>query len=99
MDSSGIGESDTTGPMPIVSDDRVSSEHEVHTSGVTSTDEDDFQPFALPDAVNEPADSPLAGICRSWRSLPLYLLPLILFLICSSTPTLITTSICLMTSP
>ncbi|KAF5766584.1 hypothetical protein HanXRQr2_Chr15g0717101 [Helianthus annuus] len=61
MDSSGTGESDTTGPMPIVSDDRVSSEHEVHTSDVTSTDEDDFQPFALPDAVDEPADGPFAG--------------------------------------
>ncbi|KAJ0808598.1 hypothetical protein HanPI659440_Chr01g0005141 [Helianthus annuus] len=47
--------------MPIVSDDRVSSEHEVHTSDVTSTDEDDFQSFALPDAVDEPADGPFAG--------------------------------------
>ncbi|KAJ0867679.1 hypothetical protein HanRHA438_Chr12g0565951 [Helianthus annuus] len=61
MDSSGTGESDTTGPMPIVSDDRVSSEHEVHTSDVTRTDEDDFQPFALPDIVAEPADGPFAG--------------------------------------
>ncbi|KAJ0714643.1 hypothetical protein HanPI659440_Chr13g0491791 [Helianthus annuus] len=61
MDSSGTGESDTTGHMPIVSDDRESSEHEVHTSDVTSTDEDDFQPFALPDAVDEPADGPFAG--------------------------------------
>ncbi|XP_035830805.1 uncharacterized protein LOC110866537 [Helianthus annuus] len=61
MDSSGTGESDTTGPMPIVSDDRESSEHEVHTSDVTSTDEDDFQPFALPDVAAEPADGPFAG--------------------------------------
>ncbi|KAJ0942134.1 hypothetical protein HanPSC8_Chr03g0088261 [Helianthus annuus] len=61
MDSSGTGESDTTGPMPIVSDDRDSSEHEVHTSDVTSTDEDDFQPFALPDVSAEPADGPFAG--------------------------------------
>ncbi|KAL9997756.1 hypothetical protein Hdeb2414_s0007g00243761 [Helianthus debilis subsp. tardiflorus] len=61
MDSSGTGDSDTTGPMPIVSDDLESSEHEVHTSDVTSTDEDDFQPFALPDAVDEPADGPFAG--------------------------------------
>ncbi|KAM0000878.1 hypothetical protein Hdeb2414_s0402g00886701 [Helianthus debilis subsp. tardiflorus] len=61
MDSSGTGESDTTGPRPIVSDDLVSLEHEIHTSDVTSTDEDDFQPFALPDAVDEPADGPFAG--------------------------------------
>uniref|UniRef100_A0A251T3E0 Uncharacterized protein n=1 Tax=Helianthus annuus TaxID=4232 RepID=A0A251T3E0_HELAN len=61
MDSSGTGDSDTTGPRPIVSDDLESSEHEVHTSDVTSTDEDDFQPFALPDAVDEPADGPVAG--------------------------------------
>ncbi|XP_022041528.1 histone-lysine N-methyltransferase SETD1B-like [Helianthus annuus] len=61
MDSSGTGESDTTGPMPIVSDDRESSEHKVHTSDVTSTDEDDFQPFALPDVDAEPADGPFAG--------------------------------------
>ncbi|KAJ0726638.1 hypothetical protein HanPI659440_Chr12g0472601 [Helianthus annuus] len=61
MDSSGTGDSDTTGPMPIVSDDLESSEHEVHTSDVTSTYEDDFQPFALPDAVDEPADGPFAG--------------------------------------
>ncbi|XP_035843892.1 uncharacterized protein LOC118490388 [Helianthus annuus] len=61
MDSSGTGESDTTGPMPVVSDDLVSSEHEIHTSDVTSTDEDDFQPFALPDAVDEPANGPFVG--------------------------------------
>ncbi|KAJ0814068.1 hypothetical protein HanPSC8_Chr17g0781121 [Helianthus annuus] len=61
MDSSGTGDSDTTGPRPIVSDDLESSEHEVHTSDVTSTDEDDFQPFALLDAVDEPADGPFAG--------------------------------------
>ncbi|XP_021997847.1 uncharacterized protein LOC110894896 [Helianthus annuus] len=61
MNSSGTGESDTTGPMPIVSDDRESTEHEVHTSDVTSTDEDDFQPFALPDVAAEPADAPFAG--------------------------------------
>ncbi|KAJ0765001.1 hypothetical protein HanPI659440_Chr08g0298611 [Helianthus annuus] len=61
MDSSGTGESDTTGPVPIVSDDRESSEHEVHTSDVTSTDEDDFQPFALPEVAVELADGPFAG--------------------------------------
>ncbi|XP_022024558.1 fibrous sheath CABYR-binding protein-like [Helianthus annuus] len=43
------------------------SEHEVYTSDTTSTDDDDFQPFALPDVV-EPADGhpvgdlPLAAI-------------------------------------
>ncbi|MFS7983408.1 hypothetical protein Hanom_Chr11g00974161 [Helianthus anomalus] len=61
MDSSGTGDSDTAGPRPIVSDDLVSSEREIHTSDVTSTDEDDFQPFALPDAVDEPANGPLVG--------------------------------------
>ncbi|KAF5806280.1 hypothetical protein HanXRQr2_Chr05g0219501 [Helianthus annuus] len=61
MDSSDTGDSDTTGPRPIVSDDLESSEREVHTSDVTSTDEDDFQPFALPDGADELADGPLAG--------------------------------------
>ena len=60
MDSAGTGVSDTTGPIPIVSDDLTSSEHEVHTSDYTSTDEDDFQPFALPDCADEPADDPPA---------------------------------------
>ncbi|XP_022042242.1 ACT domain-containing protein ACR3-like [Helianthus annuus] len=55
-DSSGTGDSDTTGPRPIVSDDLESSEREVHTSDVTSTYEDDFQPFALPDEAVELAD-------------------------------------------
>ncbi|KAM0067449.1 hypothetical protein Hdeb2414_s0002g00061371 [Helianthus debilis subsp. tardiflorus] len=54
MDTSGTGDSDTTGPLPMVSDDIVSSEHEVHTSDYTSTDDDDFQPFALPDGADEP---------------------------------------------
>ncbi|XP_021979387.1 cell surface glycoprotein 1-like [Helianthus annuus] len=61
MPSSNTGESDTTDPMPVVSDDMVSSEHEVYTSDTTSTDDDDFQPFALPDVVAEPADGPIAG--------------------------------------
>ncbi|KAM0062092.1 hypothetical protein Hdeb2414_s0004g00144001 [Helianthus debilis subsp. tardiflorus] len=61
MDSTGTSDSDTTGPRPIVSDDLESSEREVHTSDVTSTDEDDFQPFALPDGADELADGPLAG--------------------------------------
>ncbi|KAM0035460.1 hypothetical protein Hdeb2414_s0015g00446711 [Helianthus debilis subsp. tardiflorus] len=61
MDSTGTGDSDTTGPRPIVSDDLESSKREVHTSDVTSPDEDDFQPFALPDGADELADGPLAG--------------------------------------
>ncbi|KAJ0702990.1 hypothetical protein HanPI659440_Chr14g0545931 [Helianthus annuus] len=40
--------------MAIVSDNEILSESEVYTSDTTSTDEDDFQPFALPD------DTPLA---------------------------------------
>ncbi|XP_035832827.1 WAS/WASL-interacting protein family member 3-like [Helianthus annuus] len=54
--SSDTGVSDTLDPMAIVSDDRVSSEREVYTSDTTSTDDDDFQPFALPDVGAEPAD-------------------------------------------
>ncbi|XP_021995422.1 cell surface glycoprotein 1-like [Helianthus annuus] len=69
MPSSGTGESDTTDPMPIVSDDMVSSEHEVYTLDTTSTNDDDFQPFALPDVVVEPADGPIAG------DLPLAVIP------------------------
>uniref|UniRef100_A0A251RU77 Uncharacterized protein n=1 Tax=Helianthus annuus TaxID=4232 RepID=A0A251RU77_HELAN len=61
MPSSGTRESGTTDPMAIVSDDIVSSEHEVYTSDTTSTDDDDFQPFALPDVVVEPADGHLVG--------------------------------------
>ncbi|KAM0003254.1 hypothetical protein Hdeb2414_s0291g00858811 [Helianthus debilis subsp. tardiflorus] len=58
MDSPGTGDSDTTGPLPIVSDVIISSEHEVHTSDYTSTDDDDFQPFALPEGADEPIDGP-----------------------------------------
>ncbi|XP_021991098.1 calphotin-like [Helianthus annuus] len=47
--SSDIGVSDTLDPMAIVSDDEIPSEGEVYTSDTTSTDDDDFQPFALPD--------------------------------------------------
>ncbi|XP_035841290.1 serine/threonine-protein kinase WNK2-like [Helianthus annuus] len=54
--SSDTGVSDTLDPMAIVSDDRVSSEREVYTSDTTSTDDADFQPFALPDVGAEPAD-------------------------------------------
>ncbi|XP_035838051.1 vegetative cell wall protein gp1-like [Helianthus annuus] len=59
MDSPATGGSGTTGPLPLVSDDVMSSEHEVHTSDYTSTDDDDFQPFALPDGADEHADDPL----------------------------------------
>ncbi|KAJ0589677.1 hypothetical protein HanIR_Chr04g0188941 [Helianthus annuus] len=61
--------SDTLDPMVIVSDDRVSSEREVYTSDITSTDDDDFQPFALPDVGAEPADGHPAG------DLPLAVIP------------------------
>ncbi|XP_022004022.1 proline-rich extensin-like protein EPR1 [Helianthus annuus] len=47
--SSDTGVSDTLDPITIVSDDEILSESEVYTSDTTSTDEDDFQPFALPD--------------------------------------------------
>ncbi|KAJ0525224.1 hypothetical protein HanHA300_Chr09g0309561 [Helianthus annuus] len=69
MDSPGTGDSDTTGPIPVVSDDLPSSEHEVHTSDYTSTDDDDFQPFALPEGADEPADGPPA------EYLPLVVIP------------------------
>ena len=69
LPSSGLGESDTKDPMPIVSDDIVSSEHEVYTSDTTSTDNDDFQPIALPNDVAEPADGPIS------RELPLAVIP------------------------
>uniref|UniRef100_A0A251U738 Uncharacterized protein n=1 Tax=Helianthus annuus TaxID=4232 RepID=A0A251U738_HELAN len=67
--SSDTGVSDTLDPMAIVSDDEIPSGHEVYTSDTTSTDDDDFQPFALPDVVAEPADGHLAG------DLPLAVIP------------------------
>ncbi|XP_022030337.1 calphotin-like [Helianthus annuus] len=51
--SSNTGVSDTLDPMAVVSDDEILSEGEVYTSDTTSTDEDDFQPFALPDLGND----------------------------------------------
>ncbi|KAM0046702.1 hypothetical protein Hdeb2414_s0009g00319681 [Helianthus debilis subsp. tardiflorus] len=69
MDTSDTGDSDTTGPMPMVSDDIMSSEHEVHTSDSTSTDDHDFQPFALPDDADEPVIGDPAG------DLPLAVIP------------------------
>ncbi|XP_022042016.1 calphotin-like [Helianthus annuus] len=61
--SSDTGVSDTLDPMVIVSDDEIPSEGEVYTSDTMSTDDDDFQPFALPDFGDEvqPADGILAG--------------------------------------
>ncbi|KAJ0531226.1 hypothetical protein HanHA89_Chr10g0398821 [Helianthus annuus] len=59
--SSDTGVSDTLDPMAVVSDDEIPSEREVYTSDTTSTDDDDFQPFALPDVGVEPADSLHAG--------------------------------------
>ncbi|XP_022003754.1 proline-rich protein 36-like [Helianthus annuus] len=66
--SSDTGVSDTLDPMAIVSDDEILSESEVYTSDTTSTDDDDFQPFALPD-VAPLADGPVDG------DLPLILIP------------------------
>ncbi|XP_022040924.1 serine/threonine-protein kinase WNK2-like [Helianthus annuus] len=53
--------SDTLDPMAVVSDDKILSEREVYTSDTTSTDDVDFQPFALPDVGVEPADGIPAG--------------------------------------
>ncbi|XP_035838919.1 uncharacterized protein LOC118486525 [Helianthus annuus] len=55
--------------MAIVSDDEVPSEREVYTSDTTSTDDDDFQPFALPDVGVEPTDGLPVG------DLPLAVIP------------------------
>ncbi|XP_022032638.1 uncharacterized protein LOC110933719 [Helianthus annuus] len=55
--------SDTLDPLAIISDGEILSEGEVYTSDTTSTDDDDFPPFALPDFGVEvqPADGILAG--------------------------------------
>ncbi|KAJ0954017.1 hypothetical protein HanRHA438_Chr00c34g0855701 [Helianthus annuus] len=55
MSSSESGLSDTVDPMAIVSDDEIVPEPEIFTSDTESNlemmsdDDDDFQPFALPD--------------------------------------------------
>ncbi|XP_035843216.1 calphotin-like [Helianthus annuus] len=61
--SSDTGVSDTLDPIAIVSDDEILSESEVYTSDTTSTDEDDFQQFALPDFGDDIpiADGPFGG--------------------------------------
>ncbi|XP_021980380.1 SH3 domain-containing protein C23A1.17-like [Helianthus annuus] len=48
MASSGSGVSNASDPMAFTSDDEVATDSGVYTSDTTSTDEDDFQPFALP---------------------------------------------------
>ncbi|XP_021975447.1 actin cytoskeleton-regulatory complex protein PAN1-like [Helianthus annuus] len=48
MASSGSGVSNTSDPMAFTSDDEMATDSGVYTSDTTSTDEDDFQPFALP---------------------------------------------------
>ncbi|XP_035834132.1 calphotin-like [Helianthus annuus] len=47
--------------MAVVSDDEIPSEREIYISDTTRTDDDDFQPFALPDVGVEPADGLPAG--------------------------------------
>ncbi|KAJ0637060.1 hypothetical protein HanOQP8_Chr17g0669331 [Helianthus annuus] len=71
VSSSNTGVSDTVDPMAVVSDDEIPSEGDVYTSDTTSTDDDDFQPFALPDIGVEiqPADGIPAG------DLPLAVIP------------------------
>ncbi|XP_022030883.1 SH3 domain-containing protein C23A1.17-like [Helianthus annuus] len=48
MASSGSGVSNASDPMACTSDDEMATDSGVYTSDTTSTDEDDFQPFALP---------------------------------------------------
>ncbi|KAJ0600499.1 hypothetical protein HanIR_Chr03g0117291 [Helianthus annuus] len=47
--SSESGVSDPIDPRAIVSDDEIATDPEVFTLDTTSSDDDDFQPFALPD--------------------------------------------------
>ncbi|KAM0044047.1 hypothetical protein Hdeb2414_s0010g00348561 [Helianthus debilis subsp. tardiflorus] len=71
VSSSDTGVSDTVDPIAVVSDDELPSEGDVYTSDTTSTDDDDFQPFALP-AIGvevQPADGIHAG------DLPLAVVP------------------------
>ncbi|XP_022040506.1 SH3 domain-containing protein C23A1.17-like [Helianthus annuus] len=57
MASSDSGVSDASDPRTYTSDDEMDTDSGVFTSDYTSTDEDDFQPFALPDFGD---DIPLA---------------------------------------
>ncbi|XP_022007378.1 resuscitation-promoting factor RpfA-like [Helianthus annuus] len=79
--SSDTGVSDTLDPIAIVSDDEILSESEVYTSDTTSTDEDDFQPFALTDFGDDIpiADGPFGGdlpLIQVPAPLPLAAVPL-----------------------
>ncbi|XP_022040536.1 calphotin-like [Helianthus annuus] len=79
--SSDTGVSDTLDPMAVVSDDEILSESEVYTSDTTSTDEDAFKPFALPDFGNDIplADGPVDGdlpLIQFPAPLPLAAVPL-----------------------
>ncbi|MFS7988502.1 hypothetical protein Hanom_Chr11g01035591 [Helianthus anomalus] len=53
MSSSESGVSDTIDPVDIVSDDKIAPDPEVYTSNTDSSDDDDFQLFALPDFGDE----------------------------------------------
>ncbi|XP_021986577.1 cell surface glycoprotein 1-like [Helianthus annuus] len=53
MSSSESGLSDTVDPVAIVSDDEIVPDHEIFTSDTESDDDDDFQPFALPDFCDD----------------------------------------------
>ncbi|XP_021975037.1 calphotin-like [Helianthus annuus] len=55
--SSESGVSDTIDPMAIVSDDEIATDPEGFTSDTMSDDDDDFQPFTLPDFRD---DTPIA---------------------------------------
>ncbi|XP_021991320.1 proline-rich protein 36-like [Helianthus annuus] len=79
--SSDTGVSNTMDPIVSVSDDEILSESEVYTSDTTSTDEDDFQPFALPDFGDDIpiADGPFDGdlpLLQVPAPLPLTAVPL-----------------------
>ncbi|XP_021975032.1 serine/threonine-protein kinase WNK2-like [Helianthus annuus] len=69
VSSSDTGVSDTLDPMAVVSDNEIPSEGDVYISDTTSTDDDDFQPFALPDIGVQPADGIPVG------DLPLAVIP------------------------
>ncbi|KAJ0931001.1 hypothetical protein HanPSC8_Chr04g0156251 [Helianthus annuus] len=79
--SSDTGVSDTLDPIAIVADDEILSDSEVYTSDTTSTDEDDFQPFSLPDFGDDIpiADGPFDGdlpLIQVPAPLPLAAVPL-----------------------
>ncbi|XP_021995742.1 uncharacterized protein LOC110892913 [Helianthus annuus] len=71
MSSSDRGVSDTIDPMAKVSDDGMATDTEVFTSDTTSDNDNDFQPFALPDFGD---DIPLADSLPN-GDLPLVQIP------------------------